>query len=48
MCAVCEQRIVGGAECEVGEPNSAVFAHLVCHSLWCQESQAPHHEQDVA
>ena len=39
ICAVCEQRIVAGTECEVGEPDSAVFAHLVCHGLWCQESR---------
>ena len=39
VCAACEQCIVGGAECEVGEPESSVFAHLVCHSIWCAESR---------
>lgn len=48
VCVVCGVRIFGGAECEVGEPDSAVFAHLVCHSLWCQESRAQHREQDTA
>jgi hypothetical protein len=48
VCAVCEQCIVSGAECEVGEPNSAVFAHLVCHSLWCKESQTFHRGDSTA
>ena len=46
LCVVCDVRIFGGAECKVGKVDSAVFAHLVCHSLWCQESQAQSREQD--
>ena len=38
-CAVCDEIIFGGVECEVGEPHSAVFSHLLCHSIWCQESR---------
>ena len=41
-------RIFGGAECEVGEPDSAVFAHLVCHSLWCQKSRNVREQDSTA
>ena len=39
ICAACDETIIAGVECEVGGPNSSVFVHLICHSLWCKESQ---------
>ncbi len=38
-CAACDATIIGGVECEVGGSDSSVFVHLICHSLWCKESQ---------
>jgi hypothetical protein len=38
-CAVCEQRIQDGNECEVVGPDGPVFAHLACHAAWTRESQ---------
>ena len=38
-CAACDEPIIGGVECEVGGPGRIVFVHLICHSLWCKESQ---------
>ena len=38
-CAACDEPIIGGVECEVGGSGSIVFVHLICHSLWCKESQ---------
>jgi len=39
-CVACDATIIGGVECEVGGSDSSVFVHLICHSLWCKESQA--------
>jgi hypothetical protein len=38
QCAVCDEKIFSGAECEVRGPSESVFAHLVCHSVWYQRS----------
>jgi len=39
QCAVCDEKIYSGAECEIRGPRESVYAHLVCHSVWYQQSQ---------
>ena len=39
VCRVCSQVISRGNECEVRGPRGAVYAHLLCHRIWQQESR---------
>jgi len=38
-CRVCSQPIFRRNECEIRVGSESVYAHLVCHHLWWQESQ---------
>ena len=38
-CVVCGEKIDGGVEFEVDGPSGSVFTHLVCYSVWHEESQ---------
>jgi hypothetical protein len=48
VCAVCDEPILNGIECGVIGPRGSVFAHTLCHSVWCQESQIRRRQRDSA
>ena len=38
VCMLCEEPMLLGVECEIGEPGGSVFAHFVCYSAWWGEN----------